>query len=275
MSKSPREARIDRALPFLLAAIAVMLVAVVILTVVFFVTKPASNEPAGTESGTSTPVSSVPDTDPDGITLPETPDAGQAYQDKLTFVGDSLTAHLVSRGVLTGGKETKQVWRTENNMLNLNSEVESQLVRVPGTEEFLTIAELAAREKPEILIITLGTDYGVAYLSEADFKACYTGLVNAVKTASPETKIILQSIFPVTDFCQLKSLTNEKIDIANGWVKAIAAETGCRYLDTQSILKDQNNYLKAEYCIDTDGIHLTADAYRAILTYIRTHALTD
>ena len=68
-------------------------------------------------------------------------------------------------------------------------------------------------------------------------------------------------------------LDNAKIDNANRWVKAIAADNGCAYLDTQSILKDQNNCLKEEYCNSSDGIHLGKNAYEAILQYIRTHAV--
>jgi lysophospholipase L1-like esterase len=210
---------------------------------------------------------------PDGVTLPQTADAGLAYQDRLTFVGDSLTAHLINRGVLTGGTNTKQVWRSESNMINLNSEVTSAKIILPGTGEKMTIAEAAKEAEPEILIITLGTDWGVSYLSESEFKDCYTKLVKAIQKASPKTTIILQSIFPVTAGCA--TLDNAKIDNANKWVKAVAAENECRYLDTQSILKDENNFLKAEYCNSADGIHLGANAYEAILGYIRTHAVTD
>ena len=70
----------------------------------------------------------------ESVTLPETADAGQAYQDKLTFLGDSLTAHLVSRGVLTDGQNTKQVWRTKDNMLNLDSPITSAKINLPGTD---------------------------------------------------------------------------------------------------------------------------------------------
>jgi lysophospholipase L1-like esterase len=224
-----------------------------------------------TDSGTDTSCAD-PSTDADGVTLPETADAGQAYQDRLTFVGDSLTAHLVSRGVLTDGQNTKQVWRTKNNMLNLDSPVTSTKINLPGTDRYVTIAEAAAELKPEILIITLGTDYGVSYLTESDFKAYYSKLVRAVQAASPDTAILLQSVFPVTAGC--KVLSNEKIDRANVWVKAVAAENGCRYLDTQSVLKDDNNCLRDSYCNSEDGIHLTAEAYRVILSYIRTHAYT-
>jgi lysophospholipase L1-like esterase len=216
----------------------------------------------------------TPDTPADdGVTLPLTPDAGTAYQDKIIFVGDSLTAHLINRGVLTGGTATEQVWRCENNMMNLNSEVTAAKIIFPGTGEKMTVAEAAARAKPEIMIITLGTDWGVSYLSESEFKACYAGLIQAIQKASPKTKIILQSIFPVTAGCV--NLDNTKIDNANKWVKAIAAENGCRYLDTQSILKDDKNCLKENYCNSSDGIHMGKEAYVAILEYIRTHAITD
>ena len=226
------------------------------------------------DSSETTPdTADTPNASTDSVVLPETLDAGLAYQDALTFVGDSLTAHLVSRAVLTDGKNTKQVWRSESNMINLNSEVTSAKIIYPATGEKMTIAEAAAAAKPPILIITLGTDWGVSYLSEQEFKDCYSKLVRQIKEASPDTVIILQSIFPVTKDCTV--LNNQKIDTANTWVKAIAAENGCRYLDTQSVLKDGSNCLKAEYCNSTDGIHLTASAYEAILAYIRTHAVTD
>lgn len=277
--------RLDQIMRYLMLAVAGMLILLAVLTIVFFATKPAA-QPTGSPSGKPNGGTSAVDTSGgttgstlpptpagDDVTLPETPDAGVAYQDSIVFVGDSLTAHLINRGVLTGGRNTKQVWRTENNMLNLNSEVLNAKIIFPGTGALMTIAEAAGKAKPAVLVITLGTDWGVAYLGETDFKACYTKLVTAVQKASPKTTVVLQSIFPVTAGCTV--LDNQKIDTANRWVKAIAAETGCRYLDTQSILKDANNCLKEEYCNSSDGIHLSENAYTAILTYIRTHAVTD
>ena len=259
----------------LLIAIAGMLVLLLILTIVFIATKPSNKPVKDPDKTPTTNVSGDPVQPPedDGVTLPLTPDAGTAYQDKIIFVGDSLTAHLINREVLTGGTNTKQVWRCENNMMNLNSEITAAKIIFPGTGEKMTIAEAAKKAQPEIMIITLGTDWGVSYLSEAEFKSCYSDLVKAIQKASPKTKIILQSIFPVTAGCV--NLDNTKIDTANKWVKAIAAENGCRYLDTQSILKDDKNCLKDNYCNSSDGIHMGKEAYVAILEYIRTHALTD
>ena len=266
---------VERLTRIALLVTAALLVLLLALTVVFFVTKPSTKpvkNPETTDAATNGEGESTPPPVDDGVTLPLTADAGIAYQDKIIFVGDSLTAHLINRGVLTGGTDTKQVWRCENNMMNLNSEVTAAKIIYPGTGEKMTVAEAAARAKPEIMIITLGTDWGVSYLGETEFKACYTALVKAIQKASPKTKIILQSIFPVTAGCT--SLDNTKIDTANKWVKAVAAENGCYYLDTQSILKDERNCLKENYCNSSDGIHMGKEAYVAILEYIRTHALT-
>ena len=275
----PTKSLPETLLRLLILATAILLILLAVLTVANVIIrlpeKPATPNTPGDETSQMGDLPSQPGSDPvsDGVTLAQTPDAGLTYQDRLTFVGDSLTAHLINRGVLTGGTGTKQVWRCESNMLNLNSEVTSAKIIFPGTGEKMTIADAAGEAEPEILIVTLGTDWGVSYLSEQEFKDCYSKLVRQIKEASPDTVIILQSIFPVTKDCTV--LNNQKIDTANTWVKAIAAENGCRYLDTQSVLKDGSNCLKAEYCNSTDGIHLTASAYEAILAYIRTHAVTD
>ena len=268
-------------LRLLLIAAAVLLVLLAVLTVANVIIrlpeKPVTPNTPNTPADGTSQLGGIPiqpgDPVSDGVTLAETPDAGLAYQDRLTFVGDSLTAHLINRGVLTGGTNTRQVWRSESNMVNLNSEVTSAKIIFPGTGEKMTIADAAGEAEPEILIITLGTDWGVSYLSETEFKDCYAKLVKAIQKQSPKTTIVLQSIFPVTATCA--TLDNAKIDAANQWVKAVAAENDCYYLDTQSVLKDENNCLKAEYCNSSDGIHLGTNAYEAILSYIRTHAVPD
>lgn len=275
----PTKSLPETLLRLLILATAILLILLAVLTVANVIIrlpeKPATPNTPGDETSQMGDLPSQPGSDPvsDGVTLAQTPDAGLTYQDRLTFVGDSLTAHLINRGVLTGGTNTRQVWRSESNMVNLNSEVTSAKIIFPGTGEKMTIADAAGEAEPEILIVTLGTDWGVSYLSESEFKDCYAKLVKAIQKQSPKTTIVLQSIFPVTATCA--TLDNTKIDTANKWVKAVAAENNCYYLDTQSVLKDENNCLKAEYCNSSDGIHLGTNAYEAILTYIRTHAVPD
>ena len=51
---------------------------------------------------------------------------------------------------------------------------------------------------------------------------------------------------------------------------AVEFEENLKYLATNEILKDKNNNLKLEYQ-SGDGYHLTEEAYRQILYYVRTH----
>ena len=273
--------RHDRTIRILLFLLCTLTVALAALTVAFLVTKYIPLDSSGaeesvTETEPDAPTSAVGEQD--GVILSETPDAGISYQDSLTFVGDSLTAHLVSRGVLSGGTATTQVWRTESNMLNLKPGITAQTIIFPGpgvqAGTLMTVADAAALAKPKTLVITLGTDWGVAYFDKKeDFVSCYAEFIRGIQKASPSTTIVIQSIFPVTKNCPI--LSNAQIDRANGWIKSMAADLGCYYLDTQSVLKDENGCLKAEYCNSSDGIHLGVAGYEAILAYIRTHAVPN
>ena len=235
------------------------------------------------------PANANPDT---SAVLPQSADMGQEYIDSIIFLGDSTTYHLKSRGVLTGGKDTKQVWSgsgvDENDgsifpagTLTLDGRITTTHIYYPKTGEALTIADAVAKEKPQYMVITLGIN-GVSYVdlenqkTIENFKQCYKALINAIHRSSPDTKIMLQSIFPVTEAYSQSGIgiTNEKIDAANTWIMQLAKDTGCKYLDTASVLKNDNGALIALYD-NGDGHHLTTDAYKSILQYIRTHGYTE
>ena len=182
----------------------------------------------------------------------------------LTFLGDSITAHMASRADV----KPEQIWATKERYLNLDSHITSAKVLAPDTGKEERIAELAARLKPQKLIITLGIDYGVYYYRNdlSVFAKYYERLIDQIHAASGQTQIILQSIFPVSADCKI--ITNQMIDNANAAIKALAQRKDLRYLDTQSVMRDADGFLKKEYCNSEDGIHLTSTAYQAILAYI-------
>ena len=212
-------------------------------------------------------VPDVPDVpannDVDSFILAETEDAGQNYVNKLYFVGDSTTYHFFK-----GGIDRSHLLVPESLTLMLSSDILSITVGNTG----LTIPKTLKNAGAEYVIITIGVN-GADSFRENQFKTYYLKLINAIKTESPNTKIILQSVFPVTKEYSDRNIgiTNAGIDRINEWVKDIAEESGVKYLDTQSILKDENGAQKVEYNED-DGVHMNAQAYRLILNYIRTHA---
>ncbi|MDR0935769.1 MAG: GDSL-type esterase/lipase family protein [Oscillospiraceae bacterium] len=225
------------------------------------VTPPAATEsPEPTEAVEITPV------------LGETPSAGQGYLDRIIFLGDSTSYGLKYYAKLSGGKETKQVWTPASGTLTLDHQGYATIVYPPTGEE-ISIRDAVTDAKPEILMITLGVN-GVSFLGEDNFKAEYGDLVSDIMEISPDTRIIIQSIFPVAaSYEYLKSINNDKINAANGWLRDLALEYGLRYLDTASVLAVGTGGFLPETYHNGDGIHLNGETFTIVLDYIKTHAL--
>ena len=221
-----------------------------------------SEAPDEGEAATETPASSV--------LLAETEDAGQEYIDKLTFLGDSTTYGLKYYEVLSGGKNTTQVWTPASGTLTLFNYATATIV-FPEDGQEISIVDAVTRKLPEYLVITLGVN-GVSMMDKDWFKTDYTALVQSIQAASPNTKIICNSIYPVeNDYEQIESINNTNIPQANEWIKAVAEATGCKYADSASVLKAEDGSLREDYG-NGDGIHLNADGFNAVLNYLRTHA---
>ena len=212
-----------------------------------------------TVSASASPAAQTAAADP---VLTETADQGQSYVDQFVFLGDSTTNGLASYNVV----DPKQVWTPESGTLTLDRWNISTIVYRDDNSQ-ISITDAVTKKKPAYLLITLGVN-GVSYLDETTFTSTYTELVKAVQQASPSTKIILNSIYPIVG--DYYGITNAKIDAANGWIKKIAAATGTRYLDSESVLKDSTGALTAAYS-NGDKLHENAEGYKQIINYLRTH----
>ena len=216
----------------------------------------------------STPVASDTPKNEENPPLPSGNKETGDLLSRVVFVGDSTTAHMASRAAVS----QTQVWATRSRYLNLSPRVTDEKILLPNSGAELTIAAAAAATRPEFLVITLGIDYGVYYYRNDDrkFAFYYEKLLDAIGDASPETTVILQSIFPVGR--ESAVITNEMVDKANRTVKSIAEARGLFYLDANSLLKDSEGYLASAFCSSADGIHLTAAAYGVILDNLSAHA---
>ena len=238
---------------------------------------PATAAPAqGSEDPTqeTPPAETPPPTEAPApsVRLAETPDAGRAYLDKFVFLGDSTTYGI---GVYYGYGYTElcppsQVWTPSSGTLTL-SYYNIATVVYPETKEEIPIADAMERGKPEYLLVTLGVN-GIAFMDEEWFIRDYTALVKLIQEASPDTKIILNSIYPVAaSYKYQKDINNEKIRAANGWIERIAQETGVRFLNSYEALVGPDGNLP-ESSQNGDGLHLTGEAFTTVMQYIRTHA---
>ena len=188
------------------------------------------------------------------------------------FLGDSTTNSLRFWRLLpedlvwTGDKCTFSMWDASKKKIALSDSLFASLKALPNFEAysqnlsvcnekkttyFLPVSDLAALKKPANIIITLGLN-GASLMSENDFKTEYTLLIRALKCASPDTKIFLNSIFPVANHAKIK---NEAIDLANTWIADIASQEQLPFLNTNSLLKNEYGEADPTLLDSVDGIH--------------------
>ena len=215
----------------------------------------------------------VPEETPaQSVRLTETADAGREYLDKLIFLGDSTT-YGIGYYYENGYSDLcpmSQLWIPADHTLTLAFQSSVNIV-YPETDEEIRIVEAAERAKPEYLFITLGVN-GISFMDEEYFTREYTKLVRSVQSASPDTKIICNSIYPVAaSYGRPDQINNQKIIAANGWIEGVAEATGTRFLNSYEALVGPDGYLP-EDCQNGDGLHLTGEAFGKVMTYIRTHA---
>ena len=210
--------------------------------------------------------------------LEPTEDFGQEYLDGFVFIGESTTYHLIHRGVLSGGKEPKQVLAPKNGTINLDLGIDTLRVVLPETKQEVTIAQAIAYKRPAFVLLTFGLNGAPRNIQkgEAYFRACYKKLIRTVEEASPSTVILLQSAPPVARNMDMSRYTvdvetlNGYLDTINSWTYRLAEDEGLSYLNSAEVLCDSHGFLKEEYQ-NGDGHHLTAEAYHKMLEYIRTH----
>ena len=202
-----------------------------------------------------------------------TGDMGQEYIDSITFLGDSTTYGLKAYAVLTDGKNTKQVWTPTNGTLTLSYQGFVD-IWYPDDEVEISIRAAVERKKPERMIITLGVN-GISFMDKEYFISEYTDLVTSIQEISPDTQIILQSIFPIaSNYEYQRDINNKKICEANTWILSVAENTGTKYLNTYTVLIGENDYMIDNYQ-NGDGLHLNEVGFKVVLDYIRTHGYPD
>lgn len=187
----------------------------------------------------------------------------ESYLDSIIFLGDSTTYGLKSYSMLSGGEETQQVWTPASGTLTISNQSWATITYPPTGQE-IPIRDAVSQTLPEVMVITLGAN-GVSFLTEDGFTAEYRSLVSDIMSLSPDTRIVMHSIYPVEiDYPYLDSINNQKITAANGWIKSLAAELGVTYIDSYSLLLDSTGNLNPEYG-NGDGIHLSPAGFTVVL----------
>lgn len=227
---------------------------------------PASSaSPDSSPDPTETPTPSPAAVTAENVELQQTEDMGEDYLDKFVFMGDSTTNGLGYYEMV----DPTQVWCPANGTFSLFNQSIIR-IRYPETGEELTIPELLTRKQPEYLLITLGVN-GISSMDEDYFKSEYKSLISTIRASSPNTKIIVNSMYPLCASYDTSSGINmDKIKAGNGWLKDMAVEAGVYFVNTYSALVDSTGFMPEAYT-NGDGLHLNPTSFELVLSYLRTH----
>lgn len=116
-------------------------------------------------------------------------------------------------------------------------------------------------EKPAKIFLLIGINDLSRNIPNAEIIANYREFVNRIKTASPKTKIYLQSVLPVNNtFRKFTEKIEENVKLLNDAMREIARTSeGVTYIDLHSKFLDADGRLDKKYT--NDGLHLLGEGY--------------
>ena len=197
--------------------------------------------------------------------LTETADAGTDYLNDTLFLGDSNTVRLYNNGLIS----LQQFCAKEG--IGTQVALNEGIVTFKKDSNHYTIPQAVAMMKPRRVVMTFGTnDTG---MEVSDFIAHYTALIQAIQQSYPYTDIIVNTVPPVpADHSNYPHMDQSKIDDFNMALLDLCEQLGVRFLNSAEALKGSDGYGIADYYTSGD-IHLKSAGLKAVLNYIRTHAL--
>ena len=197
--------------------------------------------------------------------LTETADAGTDYLNETLFLGDSNTVRLYNNGLIS----LQQFCAKEG--IGTQVALSEGIVTFKKDSNHYTIPQAVAMMKPRRVVMTFGTnDTG---MEVSDFIAHYTALIQAIQQSYPYTDIIVNTVPPVpADHSNYPHMDQAKIDDFNMALLDLCEQLGVRFLNSAEALKGSDGYGIADYYTSGD-IHLKSAGLKAVLSYLRTHAL--
>lgn len=197
--------------------------------------------------------------------LKETKNYGNEYFDSITMVGDSNTMNMYLNGYLSGLRAWAIPCLHASTMHHWN-------INLYGLGLQMPLIKATEKYKPEKMILNLGV-FGTTWIKQDEFITKSNEIIEKIKKASPETKLVLISIYPITQYgTNENNFSQDTINKYNFMILEIANKHGLKYLDVQEVLKDSSGYGNPNYYVG-DGFHLTTYGHSIVKEYIKTHAI--
>ena len=130
--------------------------------------------------------------------------------------------------------------------------------------------------KPKTIVLLIGANDIGHSISDEQFMENFTLICETIATELPDTKLIIQSIYPTRTLNNLNSYygtklrTNERVLSTNALITAevarLSVDQNIQYANTHSVLVDEAGLLAREYTID--GLHISQSGYTVITKYL-------
>ena len=198
--------------------------------------------------------------------LTETPDAGEVYISRITFLIDSTFINLRQLQLV----DPNQVWATSSGSMPMGS-VHEAIIKFPNDGSEITAASAAMVAQPEMLVIGIGMD-GLSKVDERTFLINYETLIKDIQASSPDTKIIccgLASVIP--GYTGSDKLDVGMVSNGNDWVQLACRDTGVYYLNIGEDLCESVQLLTRFAA--SNGKTLNRTGVETFLTYVKQHAI--
>lgn len=196
-----------------------------------------------------------------------------SFFDNAVFIGDSISmtleAYCGASGALGQAKFLCAGSMSPTNMLTGKI-----LPEYPkGSGQKPAIQDSVAATGAKYVYVMLGMD-NIAYGIERSTNDYMTILKN-ILDKNPDVQIIIQSVTPMADKSKSYSekLNNGKINEFNETMKAYCEENKWYYVNVAEAFRDENGFLKKEYCSDYNsmGMHFTYEGAKIWVNYLLTH----
>lgn len=137
----------------------------------------------------------------------------------------------------------------EYDVLNTSSVVAEIGIKISDMNKVKAQIAVAKEMNPQTIVLCYGINDIMEGVSLDDFLNSYKEIIDCVKEELPDTKIYVNSIFPVQE-----SVTNSgEVDTYNEELRTVCDKKQIAYMNNTE-LPDENDY-------EEDGIHFVADFY--------------
>lgn len=200
----------------------------------------------------------------DEVKVKATDNKGDSYFNSLIMVGDSNMKNMYEYGHINSGN----AWAIP--CLHAES-MHYTALNIYGTGTTMTLIDAVKKYKPKKLILNFGS-FSSLWISEEVFITQSSSMIEKIQKESPNTEIVLISIYPVTQYgINNDHFSQRSINKCNFRLLELANKYNLKFLDVQTVLKDSTGYGNPNYYI-SDGFHLTSYGQSLVKEYIKTHA---